>query len=94
MIQSRYEIAADRQNLRVHIFEFANTRLVGGKFLRSTTGERGREERQHDVFLSFEIGKFDFFVVLIAQRKVGSGVADLKMRMLRRRLLRKQSGGD
>jgi hypothetical protein len=92
MIQSRYEIAADRQNLRVRAFEFVNTSLVLGEFPRSTTGESGREERQDDVFLPLEIGKFDFFIVLIAKRKVGSGVADLKMRMLWRRL-RKQGDG-
>ena len=44
MVESRYEIGADRQNLGVDVFEFANTRLVGGEFARSTTGERGREE--------------------------------------------------
>jgi hypothetical protein len=30
MVQSRYEIAADRQNLRVRAFEFVNTSLVLG----------------------------------------------------------------
>jgi len=45
MVESRYEIATDGQNLRVRIVEFANTRLVGGKLFRSTTSKRGREER-------------------------------------------------
>ena len=46
------EIGADCQNLRFVRGEFADTRLVGGEFLRSTTGERGREECQHDVLLA------------------------------------------
>jgi hypothetical protein len=45
MVESRYEIAADGQDLSVRVLEFANTRLVGGEFSRSTTGKRGREER-------------------------------------------------
>jgi hypothetical protein len=90
MIQSRYEIAADRQNLRVRAFEFVNTSLVLGQFLRSTTGERRREECQDDILLPPEIRKFDLFIILIAKRKIGSFVADFKIRMLSGRLLSKQ----
>jgi hypothetical protein len=90
MIQSRYEIAADTQNLRVYIFQLANTSLVLSEFACSTTSEGGRKECQDDGFLSPEIREFDFFVVLVAKRKVGRFVADLKIRVLSRRLLRKQ----
>lgn len=86
MIQSRYEIPADRQNLRLRAFEFVNTSLVLGQFARSTTCESGREECQDDIFLPFEIGQRNGFVVLIAKRKIGSCVADFKSRMLRGRL--------
>lgn len=93
MCQSRYEISADRQNLRVRAFKFVNTSLVLGQFARSTTGESRREERQNDVLLPAEIRELHFFVVLIAKRKIGSFVADFKIRMLCLRLLREQSHG-
>ena len=48
VIQSRYEIAADTQNLRVYIFQLANTSLVLSEFTGSTTGEGRREKRQDD----------------------------------------------
>ena len=54
--QRRVEIRADRQNLRIICIELGDTRLVSSKFLRSTTGEGGHEERQNDRFLSAEIG--------------------------------------
>jgi hypothetical protein len=90
MCQSRYEISADRQNLRFRVLKFANTSLVLRQFARSTTGEGRREECQDDVLLPPEIREFDFFVVLIAKCKIGSSVPDLKIRVLGRRLLRKQ----
>jgi hypothetical protein len=89
MIQSRYEIAADTQNLRVYILQLANTSLVLSEFTRSTTRKSRREKRQDDGLLSPEIREFHFFVVLIAKREVGSHIADFKLSMLRRRLLRK-----
>lgn len=91
MCQSRYEISADRQNLRVRALEFVNTSLVLRQFARSTAGEGRREECQHDVLLPSEIREFDFFVGLVAQREVGSYIADFKLRMLSLRLLSKQS---
>ena len=91
MIQSRYEIAADTQNLRVHILQLANTSLVLSEFARSTTREGCREKRQDDGLLSPEIREFDFFVVLVAKRKVGRFIADFKIRMLNGSLLREQS---
>ena len=39
------EIGADRQNLRFICIKLCDTRLVRVQFLRSTTGERGHEER-------------------------------------------------
>src|SRR5262245_55410955 len=36
MVEGCYEIATDCQHLCVGVLEFANTRLVGGEFARST----------------------------------------------------------
>jgi hypothetical protein len=93
MIESRYEIAADGQNLRVYFFKFANTRLVGGELARSTTGERGRKESQDDGLLAAKIGEFHGMIILIGKSEVGSGIADFKSRVLGRRLLRKKRAG-
>ena len=82
MIQSRYEIATDTQNLRVHILQLANTSLVLSEFAGSATGEGRREKCQDDGLLPPEIREFDFLVVLVAKRKVGSFVAHFKIRML------------
>jgi hypothetical protein len=46
------EIGTNAVDLRVCFSEFRDTSLVRGKFLRSATGECGREKRQHDVFLA------------------------------------------
>ena len=90
MLQRKEEIRADCQNLRIRVGKFANTRLVGGEFLRSTTGERSREEGQDDVLLAAEIRKLHRMIAGIRQREVRRSVAYFEMRMLRRRLLCKQ----
>ena len=40
-------VGADSEDLGVLSFKFGDTSLVRRQFLRSTTGERGWEERQH-----------------------------------------------
>ena len=44
MLQGRREIGADRDYLGIILIKISDTRLVRGKFLRSTTGEGGHEE--------------------------------------------------
>ena len=44
MLQGRSEISADRDYLGIILIKISDTRLVRGKFLRSTTGEGGHEE--------------------------------------------------
>ena len=56
VIERRREIRTDGDYLTVESIEFANTRLVGGEFLRSATAECGRKERQYDGFLTAVIG--------------------------------------
>jgi hypothetical protein len=91
MIQSRYEIAADAQDLRIRAFELVNTSLVLRQFARSTTREGRREKCQDDVLLPLEIRESNVFVVVVFKGEVGSHIADFKLRMLSRRLLSKQS---
>src|ERR1051325_8211432 len=94
MIESRYEIPADGQHLGVRVFEFANTRLVGGEFACSTTGEGGGKERQNHVLLAAKIRKLHGMIAGVRQREIGRRVADLEMRMLRLLgLLSKKTGG-
>ena len=61
MSQRWREVRADCQNLYIHIIEFSDTRLVCSEFLRSTTGERRREECQDDVLFASEIGQLHVF---------------------------------
>jgi len=65
VVESRYEIAANGQDLRFRVLEFAYTRLVGGEFAGSTTGKRGGEEGQHDVLLAAKIGEFHGMIGVI-----------------------------
>src|SRR5262249_38127286 len=56
-------VRTDTEDLCVHSFKFGDTSLVRQHFLRSTTGECGREERQHDCVLSAEIRELHFLPV-------------------------------
>jgi hypothetical protein len=89
MVESRYEIAANGQYLRVYVLKFANTRLVCGEFLCSTTRKCGWEEGQDDVLLTAKIGKLHGMIVGVGQREIRGGVACLQLRVLLR-LLRKK----
>ncbi len=82
MIQGGDEIRADGYDLRVRIFEFANTRLVGCKLSGSTSGKRGREEGQHDVFLAPVIGEPKRRVIGSGQREIGRLVSYLEIGVL------------
>ena len=85
-------VRADAEYLGVLSFKFGDTRLVRREFLRSTTGEGGREECQDDNLLAAKRRKRDFLPVRGSQRKVRRRVADLETG-LRRRSLRAQTGG-
>ena len=87
MRKRRCEIGTDRQYLRIHSFKFRDTRLVRGKFLRSTTGEGGDVEREHDGLLSAKIGEFHLFVLGIGKREIGSFIANFEVSFRRRDLL-------
>ena len=82
MIQGGDKVRADGDYLRIRILKFANTRLVGCKLGGSTSGERRREEREHDVLFPLVIGELEHRVVRRGQREIGSLVANLKIGML------------
>lgn len=82
MIQRGNEVRANGDYLCFRIFEFANTRLVGGELSRSTSGKRGRKECQHDVLLTPVIGKLERGVVGRGQREIGCLVANLEIGVL------------
>ena len=82
MIQGSDEIRADGDYLRIRIFKFANTRLVGCKLGRSTSGKGRREECQHHVLLALVIGELECGVIRRGQREIGGLVADLQIRVL------------
>ncbi|MCU1257762.1 MAG: hypothetical protein JWO80_647 [Bryobacterales bacterium] len=93
MRQSRYKIRADRQHLRIVCGEFANTRLVGGKFLRSTTGKCCGEERQNHILLAAIVGQLDLFaagIALCGDGEIGRGIAHFQVRLRRRDILRER----
>ena len=55
MFQCGQGVGANCKNLNIRTLKFVDTRLVCGEFLRSTTGESGRKERQDDRLLAAEI---------------------------------------
>jgi hypothetical protein len=79
MIQRRLIIGADCQDLRFRITEFLDTSLVSGDFLRSTTGECGREEGHYNGVLASKVRQLEPFTEAAVQVEVGSGVADLQV---------------
>ncbi len=62
-------------------FEFGDISLIRLQLLRSTTGEGEHIDRQHDIFLTFEIAQFVLLSVSGAQREVRSFVSDLQVRV-------------
>ena len=59
MFQRGQCVGANCKNLNIGALKFIDTRLVCGEFLRSTTGESGRKERQNDRLLAAEIRQLD-----------------------------------
>jgi len=84
-------VRTDAKNEGAVSFEFRNTSLVCREFLRSTTGERGRKECQHDHVFSFVIGQCNFAAGRTGQRKIGSDVSHFQRRRIAW-LLRNQPG--
>jgi hypothetical protein len=93
MIERRDEIRADGDDDRIRVVKFANTRLVGGEFGRSTSGKRGREEREYDVLFAAEIRQLDGLVVRVGQREIRRHVSGLEVCVGYRRLLSRQGTG-
>ena len=75
------------EDLRVGGFEFGDISLIRLQFLRSTTGECQHVNRQHDVFLAFEITQLVGLSVSGMKREVRSRVTDLQVRFGRSWLL-------
>ena len=71
-------VGTDAKDFRVVAFEFCDTSLVRGEFLRSATGKSGRKERQYHGVLAFEIGQRDFPAHGGAEREVRRGVSQFK----------------
>ena len=92
MLQGRAEIGTDGENLGIILIKVCDTRLVCGKFLRSTTGESGHEEGQdHDLFPT-EIRELYRLVVGVGQSEVGRFVTDFEMSLRRCDLLGREHG--
>jgi len=72
-------VNTEAEYLSVVGFEFGDISLIRLQFLRSTTGECQHINRQHDVFLAFEIAKLVRLSVSSAKREVGSRVTDLQV---------------
>jgi hypothetical protein len=71
-------VGTDAKDFRVVAFEFCDTSLVRGEFLRSATGESGGKERHDHWAFAFEIGQRDFTAHGGTEGKVGRGVAHLE----------------
>src|ERR1051325_2604438 len=67
------------EDLRVGCFEFGDISLIRLQFLRSTTSERQHINRQHDIFLPFEIAKLVGLSVSSMKREIRSRVTDLQV---------------
>jgi hypothetical protein len=73
-----YVVGADAKNEGAVGLEFRDTSLVCREFLRSATGERGREECQHDDVFSFVIGQRNLPAGRRGEREVGRDIAHLQ----------------
>ena len=79
-------VGADSKDLCVSAFKLLNTSLVSRHFLRSATGKRRREERQHNVLLSPKIGELYGFALRGGQFKIRRLVTHLEVSFWRWRL--------
>ena len=75
------------ENLSVGSFEFGDIILIRFQFLRSTTGERQHVNRQHDVFLAFEIAQLVGLPIGGSQCEIRSRVTNFQVCFRRRGLL-------
>ena len=69
------------EDLSLVCFEFGDISLIRLQLLRSTTCKREHVNRQHDVFLTFEIAQLVLLSVCGAQVEVRSFVSDLQVCM-------------
>jgi hypothetical protein len=72
-------VNTEAEYLSVIRFEFGDISLIRLQFLRSTAGECQHINRQHDVFLTFEIAQLVRLSVSGAKREVGRRVTNLQM---------------
>jgi len=74
-------VNTEAEYLSVVGFEFGDISLIRLQFLRSTAGECQHINRQHDIFLTFEIAQFVRLSVSGAKREIRGRVTDLQMRL-------------
>ena len=86
----RSVVGADSKDLCVSSFKLLDTSLVSCHFLRSTTGERCREEGKYDVLLPPKIRELNGFALRGWQFKIGRRVTHLEMGFGRWRLREQQ----
>jgi hypothetical protein len=81
-------IGADSEDLRISALKLGDTSLVSREFLRSATGESGREEGYHHILLAAIIGELHLLATGLRGRqfKIRRHVTDLEMSLRRRRL--------
>ncbi len=72
-------VSADADDARAGGFKSGDTSLVRREFLRSTTGESGRKERQHDCRLAAKVGELDIASGCGRQIEVGRHIADFEI---------------
>jgi hypothetical protein len=77
-------IGADSQDLSLGGVKFGNTSLVSREFLRSTTGEGGRKERDYNGLLSSKIGELDLAALSGWQLEVGGHISYFEVGFRRR----------
>jgi len=72
-------VNTEAEYLSVVGFEFGDISLIRLQFLRSTAGECQHINRQHDVFLTFEIAQLVRLSVSGAKREIGGRVTNLQI---------------
>ena len=83
MIQGWLVIGTDGEDLSFGLIEVFDTRLVCREFLRSTTGESGREEGEHHGLFAAKVRQLDRLAGAAGQGEVGGRIAHLEVGLAR-----------